>query len=245
MSTTTPKLGLIKPDGGDYVDVNDLNANFDKIDNMTAADVGALPISGGTASGEITVETNSSPSLHARVKGTTKRCSLIRNATTSLDYGTKVVDEVEGNNKTALILATTNSLIEKAVLEVTESGNATQYNLYGEHNKKLLTEDEKTLEFRSGITGLSKYFKNADSTVYVEGKITLQSISASTWTAIGDLPVGYRPNGTKYFAGTMNTGTTNVPIFGVIEESGEIYIYSKVGSSTACDVYINFAIKSA
>lgn len=135
MSTTTPKLGLIKPDGGDYVDVNDLNANFDRIDNMTANDVGALPISGGTLTGNTTIQTNSSPLIQMLVTNTTKRALLTKNATSSIDYGTKVTDELDSNNKTALILNSGSSQNAKARLELTVGGNSTQYNIYGEHNK--------------------------------------------------------------------------------------------------------------
>lgn len=40
MSTTTTNLSLTKPDGTDYVDIDDINGNMDTID----AAVGAVPV---------------------------------------------------------------------------------------------------------------------------------------------------------------------------------------------------------
>lgn len=42
MSTTTPRLGLKKPSGGDYVDINDLNGNMDKLDNAIVLSDGSI-----------------------------------------------------------------------------------------------------------------------------------------------------------------------------------------------------------
>lgn len=113
MSTTTPKLGLKKPSGGDYVDVNDLNDNFDKLDNaiMSTGGImtGALKLHSGTGEIDATTTDTRITARNSGASDTPKREFVIRNFKNStLQDALKLIDYT--------------------------SASTTDYRIFGEHN---------------------------------------------------------------------------------------------------------------
>ena len=114
--------------------------------NLTAANVKALPISGGTLTGNLTVDPESGTPSFTLVSDEKEdvgaaRSRLYKNASGTADYGTLLVDYAWGdasvnNDRAALILCRNISNLANALLLRWYTGNAyNAYRIYGEHNK--------------------------------------------------------------------------------------------------------------
>lgn len=135
MSTTTTNYGLVKPELTDAADITAMNPNWDTIDaelkehadhTHTASDVGALPISGGLLTGSLYLT-----SSQVQVGGNSN--AFLVSASPS-----------GGSNYRQFQITNTDYMpsLDNAVrLRTTESGEATVYRIYGEHNVTKGTTD--------------------------------------------------------------------------------------------------------
>lgn len=152
MATKTEKYGLTKPDVNDYYDIGVFNENMDVIEremaeheenknnphSVTAAQVRALPIGGGTLTGELTVK--SSGWSRILLKPTTED----RTDYAYLMLGPNKVELRANNgdaNGTSRSLILYNSAVYpdiRTALELFDKSedNVTSYHkIFGEHNK--------------------------------------------------------------------------------------------------------------
>lgn len=165
------------------------NAAYSPTNKPTATDVGALPISGGTLTGGLIGISNGYDSIRGDNNGlllesfgasgrpsTDRRLVWIKSRTQAINVANSLQYLVRDNG-----------------------GSEFTYNIYGEHNKSLLTETEKTLTLSQGVSSTdAAYHKDADGMVTVTGNIIIDSVTSSTAKAIATLPAGYRPSKTLY-----------------------------------------------
>lgn len=135
---------------------------------------------------------------------------------------------------------TTNTTLR---IENRVNGVSTYYNIFGEHNKGLLTESLKSLPKNTVFTANDiYYYKNADGTCYVSGNPDLVSSSIADFTTIGTLPAGYRPSTVIPFTAVDFQQKTGM--LGYVDSSGTIKIRT-LGSATGTHTsYFNFSFKT-
>lgn len=120
---------------GTPVNAENLNKLYSPENKPTAADVGALPLTGGKLTGGLTIEANGG-FLQMDDKDSGGGTRLYKNASSTVDYGTYLADTAPNGARGALIIRSRAADAEKLQLTVTDTaGVSTDYQLYGEHHK--------------------------------------------------------------------------------------------------------------
>lgn len=221
----------------------ELQQAYSPTNKPTASDVGALPISGGTLTGQLNVEPGQ-PGAYVAVKNSNgvKGDFYVDSNRLYLDVYNKNTNNVyrslyirNGEDEPGISYAL--RLYDKM-----ESGS-NHYTIYGEHNKELLTEAEKTLTLASGYSGAIYYHKNADGTICVNTLDLYGGFATGTPYTVGTLPVGYRPSVIKVTPVILGDGSIGQAIINV---GGSIQVLRKNGSgSMTSQCNFSIAFKSA
>lgn len=223
MATTTTKHGLTKPASTDFYDITEYNETLDKIDEFysptnkpTATDVGALPISGGTVTGQLRCEESV----------IVKTVEQIRtNYGIPIEIGKYIDMHQEGSTNDYDLRISIAS--DDSIGCMKNSGG--WETIYTSGNKSLLTEAEKNLPLRNGyiINNICCYYKDADGIVHIQGSV--MGTIDSTMRIIGDLPVGYRPS--VYAYGSLVSYENQYTGIFTVRANGEIGIQVYNGTS--------------
>lgn len=176
MSTTTPNLGLVKPELTDVADITAMNPNWDKIDeelgdisqkveeslgDISPEDIGAVNKAGDVMSGSLTVMDNFNVN---KTFDDVEYKTYIRPINYSIlgngDYSTGLIHYNDGVNHAQL-------MFNKDGVMLRDNVNGKAYQIYGQHNIDLL----KTLflPLNGGIMTGNLDFKKVDNgsgTVY-------------------------------------------------------------------------------
>lgn len=120
---------------GTPITAANLNKLYSPDNKPTAADVGALPSTGGKLTGGLTIESNNG-FLQMDDKDSGGSTRLYKNASSSVDYGTYLADTAPSGVRGALIIRARAGDAEKLQLTVTnEAGVSVDHRIYGEHHK--------------------------------------------------------------------------------------------------------------
>ncbi len=120
---------------GTPLTAENLNELYSPDNKPTAADVGALPSTGGKLTGGLTIESNGG-FLQMDDKDSGGSTRLYKNASSSVDYGTYLADTAPNGVRGALIIRARAGDAEKLQLTVTDAaGVSVDHLLYGEHHK--------------------------------------------------------------------------------------------------------------
>lgn len=125
---------------GTPINAENLNKLYGPENKPTASDVGALSSAGGKLTGGLTIESNGG-FLQMDDKDSGGSTRLYKNASSSVDYGTYLMDTAQDGTRGALIIRPKAGNSEKLQLTVTTAaGTSTDYLLYGEHHKPTAAE---------------------------------------------------------------------------------------------------------
>ena len=95
-----------------------------------------LPLVGGTLTGNVTINRDSSPVVKLGIADTIRETRIYKNATPTADYGTVIADYDSTGGRDLLMLCRANTKPDKLILSVQDSdGNRASYRIYGQHNK--------------------------------------------------------------------------------------------------------------
>lgn len=125
---------------GTPINAENLNRLYSPENKPSAADVGALPSVGGKLTGGITIESNNG-FLQMDDKDSGGSTRIYKNASSTVDYGTYLLDTAPDGTRGALIIRPKAGGGEKLQLTVTNTaGTSVDYQLYGEHHKPTPSE---------------------------------------------------------------------------------------------------------
>ena len=154
MSTQTTNFELVKPELTDVADITAMNGNWDKIDKklkehdeMSAEDVGALPITGGELTGELVVNQNFQ--VRQTYNGVPYR-SYIRPVNYELggEYSTAIIHYNNGTNDAQLVF-------NKNGIAMRDNVNAKLYQIFGQHNAETAAISIRSHLYTYGTTDLT------------------------------------------------------------------------------------------
>ncbi len=152
---------------------------YDSLRKPTAADVGALPLSGGTLTNNVTLSKDSTPTFY--LKSASGQGRLTKNANDTVDYGTQLIDYDKDGNKVTLVVRgsyyNNPNNIARLVRQSADGTVSNTYEIIHTGNKGLITPTDigavsksgdvmtGTLSLRpSGVAGYGQIYKNATAT---------------------------------------------------------------------------------